>query len=204
MREHGSDFVFVVGYPMAKRPFYTHPDPRAAGVLEQLRPASSAASSSSPAASGCTATRTTSTVLDGGGPGARSVRVVPRSVQARHAAARRVRDRLGTLDGASRRSAEHPRDDDLPARHQPHPTVITIDFAGQVVLVTGGSRGVGPRHRGALRRRRAHVSSSAVATSPTSLAGRHRVRRLPTCARPIRSARSSTASSNATAGSTCS
>ncbi|HEX7300123.1 MAG TPA: aspartate--tRNA(Asn) ligase [Solirubrobacteraceae bacterium] len=27
-REHGSDFVFVTGYPMAKRPFYTHPEPR--------------------------------------------------------------------------------------------------------------------------------------------------------------------------------
>jgi nondiscriminating aspartyl-tRNA synthetase len=26
-REHGTDFLFVVGYPMAKRPFYTHPDP---------------------------------------------------------------------------------------------------------------------------------------------------------------------------------
>ncbi|GLY93302.1 aspartate--tRNA(Asn) ligase [Actinoplanes sp. NBRC 103695] len=26
-KEHGSDFVFVTGYPMAKRPFYTHPDP---------------------------------------------------------------------------------------------------------------------------------------------------------------------------------
>jgi nondiscriminating aspartyl-tRNA synthetase len=25
-REHGSDFLFVVGYPLAKRPFYTHPD----------------------------------------------------------------------------------------------------------------------------------------------------------------------------------
>jgi nondiscriminating aspartyl-tRNA synthetase len=25
--EHGSDFVFVAGYPMAKRPFYTHPNP---------------------------------------------------------------------------------------------------------------------------------------------------------------------------------
>lgn len=25
-REHGSDFVYVVGYPMRKRPFYTHPD----------------------------------------------------------------------------------------------------------------------------------------------------------------------------------
>lgn len=25
-RVHGSDFLFVTGYPMAKRPFYTHPD----------------------------------------------------------------------------------------------------------------------------------------------------------------------------------
>ncbi len=25
--EHGSDFLFVTGYPMVKRPFYTHPDP---------------------------------------------------------------------------------------------------------------------------------------------------------------------------------
>jgi nondiscriminating aspartyl-tRNA synthetase len=27
MREHASEFLFVTGYPMAKRPFYTHPDP---------------------------------------------------------------------------------------------------------------------------------------------------------------------------------
>ena len=26
-RAHGSDFLFVVGYPLSKRPFYTHPDP---------------------------------------------------------------------------------------------------------------------------------------------------------------------------------
>lgn len=25
--QHGSDFLFVTGYPMVKRPFYTHPDP---------------------------------------------------------------------------------------------------------------------------------------------------------------------------------
>ncbi|MGH2486917.1 MAG: amino acid--tRNA ligase-related protein, partial [Ktedonobacterales bacterium] len=25
--EHGSDFLYVTGYPMRKRPFYTHPDP---------------------------------------------------------------------------------------------------------------------------------------------------------------------------------
>ena len=31
LREHGSDFLFVAGYPMAKRPFYTHPDPARPG-----------------------------------------------------------------------------------------------------------------------------------------------------------------------------
>ncbi len=25
--DHGSDFLYVTGYPMRKRPFYTHPDP---------------------------------------------------------------------------------------------------------------------------------------------------------------------------------
>jgi nondiscriminating aspartyl-tRNA synthetase len=27
LRTHASEFLFVVGYPMAKRPFYTHPQP---------------------------------------------------------------------------------------------------------------------------------------------------------------------------------
>jgi nondiscriminating aspartyl-tRNA synthetase len=27
LREHGSEFVYVTGFPMRKRPFYTHPDP---------------------------------------------------------------------------------------------------------------------------------------------------------------------------------
>jgi nondiscriminating aspartyl-tRNA synthetase len=27
LREHGSDFLYVHGQPMVKRPFYTHPDP---------------------------------------------------------------------------------------------------------------------------------------------------------------------------------
>src|SRR5260221_692639 len=31
VREHGSDFVFVTGYPLAKRPFYTPPDPSRPG-----------------------------------------------------------------------------------------------------------------------------------------------------------------------------
>ena len=29
--EHNSDFLFVTGYPMGKRPFYTHPDPQRPG-----------------------------------------------------------------------------------------------------------------------------------------------------------------------------
>jgi nondiscriminating aspartyl-tRNA synthetase len=31
LTEHGSEFLFVTGYPMAKRPFYTHPDPARPG-----------------------------------------------------------------------------------------------------------------------------------------------------------------------------
>ncbi|HET7034563.1 MAG TPA: aspartate--tRNA(Asn) ligase [Thermomicrobiaceae bacterium] len=31
LREHGTEFLFVVGYPAAKRPFYTHPDPARPG-----------------------------------------------------------------------------------------------------------------------------------------------------------------------------
>src|SRR6266516_3918600 len=31
LREHGSEFLFVTGYPMAKRPFYSHPDPARPG-----------------------------------------------------------------------------------------------------------------------------------------------------------------------------
>jgi nondiscriminating aspartyl-tRNA synthetase len=35
-REHGSDFVFVTGYPQAKRPFYTHPDPARPGFTNSF------------------------------------------------------------------------------------------------------------------------------------------------------------------------
>jgi nondiscriminating aspartyl-tRNA synthetase len=31
VREHGSEFLYVTGYPMAKRPFYTHPEPGRSG-----------------------------------------------------------------------------------------------------------------------------------------------------------------------------
>ncbi|WP_020521386.1 aspartate--tRNA(Asn) ligase [Catelliglobosispora koreensis] len=31
LKEHQSDFVYITGYPMRKRPFYTHPDPHRPG-----------------------------------------------------------------------------------------------------------------------------------------------------------------------------
>ena len=34
--QHGSDFVFVTGYPAAKRPFYTHPDPARPGFTNSF------------------------------------------------------------------------------------------------------------------------------------------------------------------------
>jgi nondiscriminating aspartyl-tRNA synthetase len=34
--EHGSDFIYVVGYPSAKRPFYTHPDPHREGYTNSF------------------------------------------------------------------------------------------------------------------------------------------------------------------------
>ncbi len=39
MEQHGSDFVFVTGYPIAKRAFYTHPDPDRPPYSRRVRPA---------------------------------------------------------------------------------------------------------------------------------------------------------------------
>jgi nondiscriminating aspartyl-tRNA synthetase len=35
-REHGSDFLYVTGYPAAKRPFYTHPEPGRPGFTNSF------------------------------------------------------------------------------------------------------------------------------------------------------------------------
>jgi nondiscriminating aspartyl-tRNA synthetase len=36
LREHGSEFLFVPGFPMRKRPFYTHPDPARPGYTRSF------------------------------------------------------------------------------------------------------------------------------------------------------------------------
>ncbi len=129
--EHGSDFLAVEGYPMAKRPFYTHPqpsDPRWSNSFDLLF-------------------RGLELVTGGqrlhrladherGDPGARrgpgGVRGVPPGVPARHAPARRLRHRAGAVGRPARRGGQHPRGDALPARPEPAVAVAVVpgqDFA---------------------------------------------------------------------------
>jgi len=61
LREHGSQFLFVTGYPMSKRPFYTHPDPERPTPRAALT-CCSEAWNSSPADNDCIATRTISSL----------------------------------------------------------------------------------------------------------------------------------------------
>jgi nondiscriminating aspartyl-tRNA synthetase len=111
-REHDSDFVFVTGYPMAKRPFYTHPDPArpefsnsfdllfrglelATGGQRLHRyedvPRRARRSRRGPA----------------------DLRVLPAGIPVRHAAARRVCDRPGALGQPPYRRGQRARDDAL-------------------------------------------------------------------------------------------
>ena len=92
--EHGSDFLFVTGYPMAKRPFYTHPDPTPAGLQQLLRPAlpRRGADHRRPAAAPLRRLpgRAGAGRLSGG-----AVRELPGGLPLRHAAPRRLRHRPG-------------------------------------------------------------------------------------------------------------
>ena len=152
-REHGSDFLFVVGYPMAKRPFYTHPNPERPAVLEQLRPALPRARARhrwpAPAPLRRLRRRARSRV-----PGPRAVRGVPRSVPPRHAAARRLRDRArsaGRLGSSEAATSARPRSSRATS---------TASSRDHVRLRRPGRAGHGwesrhrARHRRTLRRRR--------------------------------------------------
>ena len=116
--EHGTEFLFVTGYPMAKRPFYTHPEPGPAGVLQLVRPAlpRPRAGHRRPAAAPLRGLRRRAGRAR---PAAGAVRGLPAGVSVRHAAARRLRARPRALGRQAHRRAEHPRDNALPARPAP-------------------------------------------------------------------------------------
>ena len=94
---HGSEFIAVEGYPMSKRPFYTHPAARRRALVEQLRPALPR-----PGAGDRRPAPAPAPGLPGGHPragrGPGRLRGLPGGLRARHAAARRVRDRPRALD----------------------------------------------------------------------------------------------------------
>ena len=138
-REHGSDFLFVSGYPMAKRPFYTHPDPERPAVsnsfdllfrgLELVT-------------GGQRLHRYRRLPRRAGRCGPRALRGVPRSVPPRHATARRLRDRARALDGAADRRCERPRDHVVPAR--PHPSHALTAPSADATLSAGHRTSPGP------------------------------------------------------------
>ena len=135
MASHRSDFVAVEGYPMVKRPFYTHPwapaqpHGRVASdserieteMVQLLRPDLPGVELVS---GGQRLHRPSSTSPHPrprrGYP--RALRVVRPRVPARHAAARRVRDRPRAVDEPADRRRQRPGGDPFPPRPEPaHP-----------------------------------------------------------------------------------
>ena len=129
LAEHGSDFLAVEGYPMAKRPFYTHPWSRDGPerLVDRRRrrrsgrtpsTCSSAGWSWSREASGCTGRRTTSA------RSARAARTRRRTTPTCRRSGTGCRRTAGSPSVSSGGSAgsssgQHPRGHALPARPEP-------------------------------------------------------------------------------------
>ena len=123
LEKHGSDFLAVEGYPMVKRPFYTHPqpsDPRWSNSFDLLF--------RGPGAGHRRAAAAPAGRLRAGAPGPRrgpgGVRGVPPGLPARHAPARRLRHRPRALGRPPGRGHQHPRGHPLPPRPAP-PDALT-------------------------------------------------------------------------------
>ena len=117
-REFASDFLVVEGYPVAARPFYTHPDPERPGYTRGFDLLFRGG--------GACHRRTASAPLRGLPPGLGPprprpgpLRPVPPGVPLRHAAARRVRHRSRALRLEAARPREPARGGALPAGPQP-------------------------------------------------------------------------------------
>ena len=131
--EHGSDFLFVVGYPMEKRPFYTHPnpaDPRYSNSFDLLFRGTELVT-------GGQRLHLYQDYLDAAarqgiqGPGA--LRDLSGGVQVRHAAPRRLRHRTGTLHHAVARAGQHPPGDAVPAGPESAGAVMGRRLTGKQV-----------------------------------------------------------------------
>lgn len=112
--EHG-EWLFVTGFPMAKRPFYTHPEP---GRPEYSNSFDLLFRGMKIVTGGQRLHRYEDYVAALGG----ETEPYDGYLQAFRywdAAARRLRARARALARAARRRAQHPRDDPVPARPQP-------------------------------------------------------------------------------------
>ena len=105
LAEHGSDFLAVEGYPMAKRPFYTHPQPGRPSAGPTASTCSSAGWSWSREASGCTGRRTTSARS---APAARTRRRTTPTCRRSGTGCRRTAGSPSVSSGGSPGSSERP------------------------------------------------------------------------------------------------
>ena len=116
-RSTARDFFFVEGYPMAKRPFYTHPDPERPEVVEQLRPA---VPRSRAVTGGQRLHRPSDYAAAMQRTGTDPRRSPATSTPSpRHASPRRLRHRPREVGRPPDRSRERPRGDAVPARPAP-------------------------------------------------------------------------------------
>ena len=133
-REHGSDFLFVTGQPVAKRPFYTHPEPEHDPGSGRARPSRSfdLLFRGVEIVTGGQRLHRYEDYLAGAGRAGdrpRAVRRVLAGLPARDAPARGVRHRAGALGGAPGRAGQRAGGDPLPAGSQP-PQPLTLTWTG--------------------------------------------------------------------------
>ena len=95
---HGCDFLAVEGYPMGKRPFYTHPQPGRPALDQLVRPAVPRPGAGHRRSAPAPATPTTWRRWRARGEDLGRYADYLEAFRARHAAARRVRDRARALD----------------------------------------------------------------------------------------------------------
>jgi len=117
-RTHNSEFLFVVGYPMAKRPFLHPPAAGSTAVYQQLRSAvpRPGADDRRPA---ITPVRRLPVCSCGARAADGALRRLPGGVRFWHAAPRWLRTRPGALGSAPGGRGEHPRSHTVSAGHQP-------------------------------------------------------------------------------------
>ena len=157
LREHGSDFVFVEGYPTAHRAFYTHPDPARPGYSRAIDLIFRGLELVSGGQRLHRYGDYVETLTERGETDLSAYAGVSRRDAVRHAATWRIRIRIGTVHGTPARRAERAGSHALPARpaqaRAVNPSVRPGIRRGPDAIRSPNVKGHGADHRRHLGRR---------------------------------------------------